>query len=139
MKSSIVLKLISWVVAIIGVVAFVLGPNNGAEKNKDLMVDYALIVLVITAAVALIYSLINILKRPALLKRALLALGILVVVLFVAYFLSKGGQVLNSKGVPFNITENTSKWVGTGILYSLILLGVGGVLFLWDMVKNIVK
>ena len=139
MKSSIVLKLISWVVAVIGVVAFVLGPNNGDDKNKDLMVDYALIILVITAAVALIYSLINILKRPALLKRALLAILILVALLVVAYLLSNGGQVLNSKGEVFNITESTSKWVGTGILYSLILLGVGALLFLWDMVKNIVK
>ncbi len=139
MKSSIVLKLISWVVAIIGIVAFVLGPNSGDDKNKDMMVDYGLIILVITAVIAIVLSLINILKRPAVLKRVFLSLAILAVVLVVAYLASTGGEVLNSKGVAFKITESTSRWVGTGILYSLILLGVGALLFLVDMIKNIVK
>ncbi len=139
MKSSIVLKLISWVIAIIGIVAFVLGPNSGDDKNKDMMVDYGLIILVITAVIAIVLSLINILKRPAVLKRVLLSIAILVVVLVVAYLASTGGEVLNSKGEVFKITESTSRWVGTGILYSLILLGVGALLFLVDMIKNIVK
>jgi glucan phosphoethanolaminetransferase (alkaline phosphatase superfamily) len=139
MKSSF-LKIISWVVVLIGVILFVLRPDENGDASKYTMVDFALLVLVITAAMAILFSIFNIFKDPAMLKQVLMGVGVLLVVLVISFVLADSNAVYDAGG-KLKVAEgsSTSKWVGTGIMYSLILLVVGAALFLWDMVKNLVK
>ena len=108
-------------------------------------VGYAILLLVITAGLAIVFSLLNLFKNPAALKKSLISIGVLAAVLVIAYLLADGSVVndasnkefVDSSGVPYS--AGTYKWVATFIVYSLILMLVGAVLFLYDMIKNLVK
>jgi hypothetical protein len=70
----------------------------------------------------------------------MVALVAFVVILIVSYFLSDSKEVYDAAGNVFQGSGGSvSKWIGTSINYSVILLLVSGGLFLWDMLKNIVK
>ncbi len=130
------------VLALIGAVLYYLSSN--AEDVTDAAmgnyVSYAILLLIITAGLSIIFSLLNMLKKPAVLKKALLTLGVMAIVLAIAYFMADGNAVYDASGKVFEGSEGSiSKWVGTFINYSIILMIVGAVLFLFDMIKNLVK
>ena len=108
-------------------------------------VNYAMILFAVVTITTLASSLFNLVKKPALLKKALLSLGVMALVLAIAYFTSNGDLVndasnevfVDSNKVPY--AASAYKYVATAIQYSMILLVVGGALFIYDMVKNLVK
>jgi len=53
--------------------------------------------------------------------------------------LAGDGEVRNGAGTLLVGAGSTSKWVGAGVNYSIILLIIGGGLFFWDMIKNVAK
>ena len=92
--------------------------------------------------IVLIASVFSLVRKPEQLKKTLLSIGILAVVLLIAYFFKDGTEVLGADGkVLVGGEENSTSnvWSSTGILYSIILGGVGLALFLVDMVKSLVK
>lgn len=138
-RLSKILMIISFVLAIIGI-GFYYFSTDGGDRSMGNYVGYAILLLIVTAGLAIVFSLLNLLKNPAMLKKALVSLGVLAVVLVIAYLTAKGEAVYNASGVVFEGSEGSvSKWVGTFINYSLILLLVGAVLFLYDMIRNLVK
>lgn len=134
-----ILMIVTLILAVLGAVLY--GTSmEGGDDAIGRYVSYAILLLIITAVLAVVFPLLNMLKKPALLKKALLYLGVLAIVLALAYFAAGSEAVYDASGKVFEGSEgSTSKWVGTAINYSFILLTVGGVLFLVDMVKNLIK
>ena len=159
-KLSKILMIIVLVLSVIGIVLYYFttameipaedAPGYEAAKLAEseavgTFVNYAMILFVVVTITTLALSLFNLVKKPALLKKALLSLGVMAVVLAIAYFTSNGDLVndasnevfVDSNKVPY--PASTYKYVATAIQYSMILLVVGGALFVYDMVKNLVK
>lgn len=141
-----VLKIVVALIALLGIVGFVM--VAGAEEKTpemdsaaDFMVNVAYFLLIAAVLVAVVLSVIALLKNPAALKKTLLGLVGLGVVLAVSYFMASDAAVYDAQGTLIKDGEAgaTSKWVGTGITYSLILGAVGLVFFVWDLLKSLVK
>ncbi len=115
-----------------------------AELQNSILSPYvwfALILLGVVSGIAVLSSLFNILTRPAVLKKALFSIAVLAVLLFVAYALASDAAVTNSVGevLKNGAAGPTSKWVGTGIYYSLILGAIALLMFLVDFIRSLVK
>ena len=136
MKIQNIIKIIS---AVIGVLAAffllrIIGTGDDDIKMAATMGDFgavsplvelARIVLVLTVAISLIFTLRGLFSDLAKLKKAGIAIGLFLAVVFLSYALSDGvetplkdGEVLSASG---------SKWVGTGIrtFYILAVLAIG--------------
>ena len=69
-------------------------------------------------------------------------IGALTVLLIIAYILSDSNVVYDAAGrVQPGGEEGSSvnRWVGAGIWYSIILGGIAGLFFVWDLVKGLIK
>jgi len=148
MKIQNIIKIIS---AIIGVLAafFLLRIIGTGDDNIKMaatlgdfsavspLVELARIVLIITIAVTLIFTLLGLFSDPAKLKKAAISVGLFLVVIAISYVLSDGletplkdGEVLSASG---------AKWVGTGIRTFYILSAVAICLMLFSGVSKILK
>ena len=152
--NSKVSKILSLVSGFIGLVAIyfltriIMEGDDAVKESLELQnslvspfVQFAKIILIITTIVALVFSLWNLIKHPKLLKKTLASVGILAVLLIFAYAISSDAEVTNMSGNVIKDGEagSTSKWVSTGIWYSMVLGGVGLGFFLWDFVKSLVS
>ena len=117
-----------------------------AARLQNLIISpfvwYTLIVLGGTIVVALVSSVISLVKKPEALKKTAISVASLGVVLVIAYLLKDGSAAIGADGLVLkggaeNSTANI--WSSTGIWYSVILGGVGLALFLVDMVKGLIK
>lgn len=104
-------------------------------------ITFAKIVLYITAIFAVGFSLWNLVKNPQLLKKSLLSLLALGIVLAIAYVMADDSATLNTSGNVIKDGEAgaTSKWVSTGIWYSVLLGGVGILIIFGGFVKSLVS
>lgn len=147
-------RILTILTAIIGVVAFyffirIMGEGkeaieNSAELQESLVSPYiwfAVIVLIITAALAVLGSIGGIIKHPKALKTILISLVALAVIFFIAYATASDAAVYDVSGNVLKDGEagTTSKLVSTGITFSVILGGIGIILFLFDFVKSLVS
>ena len=143
-------KLITAVVAILALIGIVLAimammtdPKEDLEAASNAaspLVNYSLILLVITALVAVVGSIFSLLKNPSALKKALLGLVALVVVFGVSYMLSNGEQVADTTGKVISAADSqVTKLTSTGIIFSGILMLFAGGFFIWDLLKGLVK
>ena len=134
-----ILMIVTLVLSLIGIILYYLS----AEGDKAAMgnyVGYSFLLLIVATGLALLFSIYNMIKKPALLKKTALSLAVMGAVLAVAYFMADGNEVLDASGKVFEGSAgSTSKWVGTFINYSMILLGIGSTMFLYDMIKNLIK
>ena len=122
--------------------------DDAVKESVDLQnslvspyISFAKIVLYITTILAVVFSLWNLVKNPQLLKKTLLSLVVLGILLALAYSLSDDGETVNAAG---NVVKDgeagaVSKWVGTGIWYSVILGAVGILIIFGGFVKSIVS
>jgi len=62
----------------------------------------------------------------------------MLVVLLAAYLVAQGGVVTNMSGKEI-ADASVSKWVSTGIWYSIFLAIIGFAFFLADFIKSLVK
>ena len=101
------------------------------------LVELARIVIFITIATTLIFSLLGLFSDRAKLKKAAISIGLFLCVIGISYVLSEGvetplkdGEVLSASG---------SKWVGTGIrtFYILAVIAIG--LMIFSGVTKIIK
>jgi len=151
-KLSKVLTIIAVIIALIGAIFYirvVMAGDDAIKESADLQnsiispfVWLTVIVLIATAAASLISSVISLVKKPEQLKKTLLSVAVLGVVLVIAYLLKDGSVVLDAQGKIVEGGEEgvaSNIWSSTGIWYSIILGGVGLALFLYDMVKSLIK
>ena len=101
-------------------------------------------------AVTLVFSVWNLVKHPDQLKKTLISLAVLGVVLVACYAGASDNVVLDITGQPLlkdgndqvitgDEAASISKWVSTGINYSMVLGVVGLGFFVWDFIKGLLK
>lgn len=150
--NSKVSKILSLVSGFIGLVAIyfltriIMEGDDAVKESLELQnslvspfVSFAKIILIITTIITLVFSLWNLIKHPKLLKKTLIALAAMAVLLIISYGMASDAAVTNASGNVIKDGEagSTSKWVSTGIWYSMILGGIGLGFFLWDFVKSL--
>lgn len=142
-------KIVKIIVAIIGVVALfflarilMLGDDAIANdaSNQGVVSSFimlAVIVLIATAAVTVLFTLINLITHPNKLKEAIVSIVIFAVIIAIAYFMSSG--VEQELGDGKMLSASGSKWVETGIrtFYFLVVIALGAML--WGGVKKVLS
>lgn len=147
-------KILTIVAGLIGFIAFyyfirilmvgddVLEVDADAQANIiSPFISFAIFVLIATGTIAVVFSLINLVKHPHVLKRSLIGVGALAVLLIIAYLISNDAAVTDSVGRILDGGEagSVSKWVSTGINFSGILGIIGLSFFVWDFGRSLVK
>jgi len=153
MKSNKILNILITLIAVVGGILFIRIFMEDAEALKtdvDLgnsvispLIYYSTWLFYATVIVAIVLSLWSMFRNPENLKKTLAGLGVLAVLLLVAYFLSDTAAVYDANGLKVleggEEGSSTNKWVGTGIWYSVILGGIASLFFVWDLLKGLVK
>jgi len=103
------------------------------------LVSYSYYLLIVIVIVAVVISLLSMFKNPAALKKTLLGILALGVVFAVSFMLSSNAQVIGADGGELAAAGSISKWVGTGITFTLILGAIAGAFFVVDLLKGIIK
>jgi glucan phosphoethanolaminetransferase (alkaline phosphatase superfamily) len=150
-KFSKILKLVTGLIGLIGFYYFIrimmIGDDvleTDAELQGSVLspfVSFATYLLIATAVIAVVFSMINLFKHPQVLKRSLLGVGILAIILVIAYVGASDAAVTNSMGDILKDGEagTVSKWVSTLINFSFYLGAIGLVFFFLDFAKSLVK
>lgn len=147
-------KILTIVAGLIGFIAFyyfiriLMVGDDVLEVDADAQasiispfISFAIFVLIATGIIAVVFSLINLVKHPHVLKRSLIGVGALAVLLIIAYLISNDAAVTDSVGRILDGGEagSVSKWVSTGINFSGILGIIGLSFFVWDFGRSLVK
>lgn len=149
-------KILTLAVGLIGLIGFVFFARiviAGDESIKLMLADatisdshvapfisFAVILLYVTGIIAVVFSILNLVKHPDVLKRTLMGVGILLVLLVVSYSFADDGAVMSmGKILKDGEAGSVSKWVSTGINFSAILGVIGFGAFFFDFVKSLVK
>jgi magnesium-transporting ATPase (P-type) len=150
-KLSKILTIIAGVIGLIGFYYFIrivmagddVIKTDAALQNSVLspFIYYSVVLLVIVTGISVIFSILNLLKNPEILKRTLIGVAFLAVLLAIAYSMASDAAVTDSVG---NIIKDgeagaISKWVSTLINFSFYLGIIGLVMFLLDFLKSLVK
>jgi len=150
-KFSKILTLVTGLIGLIGFYYFIrimMEGDDAIMNDADLQgsilspfVSFATYLLIATAVIAVVFSMLNLFKHPQVLKRTLLGVGVLAVILIIAYAGASDGAVTNSVGdvLPDGEAGTVSKWVSTLISFSFYLGAIGLVFFVLDFVKSLVK
>jgi glucan phosphoethanolaminetransferase (alkaline phosphatase superfamily) len=105
------------------------------------LVSFSIALLIVVASVAVIFSILSLLKKPEALKKSLIGIAALAVLLAISYGVSPDTAVTDVTGQVLEGGEagSPSRWVSTGIWYT-VLLGVGAIVaIVLGGVKSIVK
>jgi magnesium-transporting ATPase (P-type) len=136
-------------VAVVGVVAAIfliriIGVGDeeikaGQDSVVQPLMYMAYVALILTIVAVLFFTVINLIKKPALLKKTLINVGLFALVVVVGYVLSSGTDLdlkpFISKGL--DVTENTSKYVGMGLITFYILTAIAIVAMIYTGVKKL--
>ncbi|MEX2350747.1 MAG: hypothetical protein WD554_07695 [Flavobacteriaceae bacterium] len=111
---------------------------TGNEGTISLYMYIAYIVLGVAIVFTLLFSLTQLFTHKESLKKTLISVGIFILIIAVSYALSEGTEVIKD-GVQI-VSENGSKWVGTGLrtFYILAAIAVGAMIFsgVQKLIKN---
>jgi len=147
MKNTKILNIVVGVVMLLGVFFWIRTGMNGEDLkgNADLQASVlnpfsylTFALLIVAAGSAIIFSIINLVRNPALFKRALIGLLFMAVILLIAYSIAPDNVITDIKGEAL-VTPTVSKWVSTGIWYSIILGIVGFLFFIFDFLKSLIN
>jgi TRAP-type mannitol/chloroaromatic compound transport system permease small subunit len=148
MKVQNIIKIISAVIGLIAAFFLLRIITTGDEDIKmaasmgdfgavSPLVELARIVLLITVAVTLLFTLRGLFSDFSKLKKAGISIGLFLLVVVVSYLLSEGVETPLKDGEV--LSESGSRWVGTGIrtFYILSIVAIG--LMLFSGVSKILK
>ena len=145
-------KILSLASGLIGLIAIyflariIMEGDDAVKESLELQnslvspfVSFAKVILIITTVITVVFSLWNLVRHPKLLKKTLVSIAALAVLLLIAYMMATDEATLNMSGNIIKDGEagSTSKWVSTGIWYSMILGAIGLGFFLFDFVKSL--
>lgn len=122
-----ILTILVAVISILGIGMYInvsrLDEENVAAISNAVspLVSYSFWLFIGVVVVAVLASLWGLFKNPAALKKTLIGLAVLGVLLVVSYFASSDGLVMGADNTVLTEKGSVSKWVGTGITYSIIL------------------
>ncbi|MFY9242969.1 MAG: hypothetical protein WAO74_08080 [Polaribacter sp.] len=153
MKSNKILNILIAAIALIGGILFIrifMEDAETIETNVDVansivspLIYFSTYLFYAAVVITIGLSLLSLVRNPENLKKTLGGLGVLAVLLAVAYFLSDSEAVYDANNI--NILpggedgSSVNQWVGTGIWYSIILGGIASIFFVWDLLKGLVK
>jgi hypothetical protein len=147
-------KILSVVSGVIGIVAvyflvrIIMEGDDPITESVDLQnslvspyISFATYILIITAILAVVFSIINMIKHPKLLVRSLISIGILAVLVVISYSMASDAAVLDVSGnvLKEGAAGPVSKWVSTGIWFSVILGGIAILSIFAGFLKSLVS
>ncbi|TPV35901.1 hypothetical protein FJ651_02995 [Paucihalobacter ruber] len=144
-----IVKIMRIIVAVVGVLAAIflvriIGVGDDEIKaGQDSVVQplmyMAYVALILTIAAVLLFTVINLVKKPAVLKQTLINVGLFAVVVVIGYVMSSGTDLdlkpFVSKGL--DVTESTSKYVGMGLITFYILTAIAILAMIYTGVKKL--
>lgn len=149
MKNTKILNIFVGVVMVLGLILWIrtgMADEESLKTNAELQASIlnpfsylTFLLLVGTACTVLVFSILNLVKHPNLLKKSLMGLGALLAILVVAYLIAPSEIVMDITGKEELANASVSKWVSTGIWYSMILGGLGILSFVVDFAKSLTK
>lgn len=151
MDKSKILRIVTGIFGLIGVfflIRVIMAGDDALKTNVDLQnsivdpfISYSKYLLILTAIIAVVFSILNIMKNPAALKKSLMGLVVLLVLLAIAYFPASDTAVTDVSGKIIKDGEAgaVSKWVSALINYTMILGGIGILAIGAGFVKSLFK
>ncbi len=145
MKSNLLLKILVAIIFILAKVGILMVANGGEDTSPEMasaanfVVNLSVVLLIAAAALAVVMSLLSLMKNPAGLKKTVLGLAIFGALFAVSYFASNSGAVSGANNEALLEAGSTSKWSGTGLIFSYVLLAIGGVFFVVDLLRGLIK
>jgi len=134
------LKFITLIISVIGIVLLVrVIQTDGDESAVTLIINYTILVLLVTVAITLIFSILNLFKNPEALKKTLISLVIFGILFAVNYMMAGDSAAYNGKHEVMLEAGTTSKLVEAGIKFSMTLGIIAFLLVVFDTVKSLVK
>jgi uncharacterized membrane protein len=105
------------------------------------MVSFSIGLFLVVLGLTLLFSIVGLFKKPEALKKTLLGLVVLGIFLAVAYSLAADGAVTDVTGevLPGGEAGSNSKWVSTGIWYTVLLGATAFGTILMGGIKSIIK
>ena len=148
MKIQNIIKIISAIISVLAAFFLlrIIGTGDDDIKMAATMGDFstvsplvelARIVIFITIATTLIFSLLGLFSDRAKLKKAAISIGLFLCVIGISYVLSEGVETPLKDGEVLSATG--SKWVGTGIRTFYILAVIAISLMIFSGVTKIIK
>lgn len=118
--------------------------QNSAELQNSIVspfITFTIVILLVTAAAAVLFSVLNLVKHPKALKKTLMMLVVMGVLLLLAYFTASDAAVTDITG---NIIKNgeagsTSKWVSALITFTGLLGAIGLGAIALGVVRGFIK
>lgn len=144
-------KILTIVVAVLSVIGIALFANVTSVDTEEIealnsaidpLIVFSTYLFFAAVAVTIVLSIIGLVKNPENLKKTLLGLGVLGVLLIISYMLGDSNAVLSSQGAVLEGGEagaSSNQWVGSLIWYSSILVLIGGIFFVYDLLKGLIK
>lgn len=146
-------KVLKGVVALIAVVAAyffikivstgddVIVSGGGSLGIVGPMVSFSIGLFLVVLGLTVLFSIIGLFKKPEALKKTLLGLVVLGIILAIAYGLAPDGAVTDVTGEVLEGGEagSNSKWVSTGIWYTVLLGAAAIASIVLGGVKSIIK
>lgn len=134
------LKFITLIISVIGIILLVrVIKTDGDESAVSMIINYTMLILAITVAITLIFSIFNLLKNPAALKKTLISLVVFGIIFGINYMMSGDAASYNTKHEVMLEAGSTSKLVEAGIKFSMTLGVIAFLLVVFDTVKSLVK
>ena len=143
MEKSKILTIATAVFGIIGILLFVrvMMADDGASIDGAVgtFVSYAYYLLILTALITVVLSVVNLIKHPQELKKTLMGVVVLGVLLAIMYFTATGNEVTDVMGnvLKDGAAGNVSKWVSALINFTGIMGLLGLVAIALGVIKSI--
>ena len=148
MKLQNIVNIISAILGVVGVIFLLRIMGTGDEQIEidatqgsyslvTPIIELARIVLILTISVTLIFSLRGLFSNKEKLKKASISIGFFLLIIFISYMASTGVETPMKDGKV--LSENGSRWVGTGILVFYILFIIAIVLMFLSGLRKMLK
>jgi len=131
-------KIMNIGIALVSAIGLIFWIMIAKDETNDTMISNMIwlgkILVYAATAIAVLFSIKNLVSHPAKLKMAVIALVSLLAIVGISYGMSSGHEVTSNTG-KLMATASASKWVGTGLRVVYIL----GVLAVLSIVAGGVK
>ena len=146
-KFSKILTIIVAVVSVIGITLFInVSITDDVPESISgavgPLIGFSLYLFYAAVLITLVLSIRGLVKNPENLKKTLIGLAAMGVLLVIAYILGDSEAVLDAQGNVLKggeLGSSSNQWVGSLIWYSSILVLIGGIFFVYDLAKGLVK
>jgi len=146
-KFSKILTIIVAVISVIGIALFInVSITDDVPESISgavgPLIGFSLYLFYAAVFITVVLSIRGLVKNPENLKKTLIGLAAMAVLLIIAYILGDSEAVLDAQGNVLKggeLGSSSNQWVGSLIWYSSILVLIGGIFFVYDLAKGLVK